>query len=114
MTAPALDEMWGVTDSARLTAVFIVLDGKHMPAEGLDEHEIRACVELAHEHKIRRAVVAERIGWRNDRLWQWCRKRGIAYREDGYPDEPLAWCSKRFNEAHTEPGRFKRARGQGR
>jgi hypothetical protein len=112
MTAPP--EVWGVTESARLTARLIVLDGHHMSHTGLDKAELRACVELAHEHQVYRSTVAQRIGWRADRLRKWCLDRGIAYSEKDYPPDPMAWLNRQFNRDLARAGRFTRARGQGR
>jgi hypothetical protein len=82
--------VWTRQDSAELTAELIVA-GAHMPAKGLDDAELRATVELAHRKGIRRAVIAARIGWKTDRLWQWCDQRGITYREDDFPVAPMTW-----------------------
>jgi hypothetical protein len=112
MTAPP--EVWSEADSARLTARLIVLDGHRMSHSGLDETEIRACVELAHERQVYRSTVARRIGWRADRLRKWCLDRGIAHSEEDYPPDPMAWLNRQFNYDLAQAGRFNRPRGQGR
>jgi hypothetical protein len=83
MTA-ALTE-WTEQDSADLTAELIV-SGAHMNAAHLDELELAATVRLAYAKRVRRSDIAHRIGWRTDRLWQWCRRNGLAFNEDHFPD----------------------------
>jgi hypothetical protein len=63
----------------------------------LAEDELVATVLMAHRMKIRRAVIAARIGWTKNHLWKWCADREIAHSEEDFPEEPMAWCTKRFN-----------------
>jgi hypothetical protein len=74
--------VWTDQDSASLTARLIVMDAAHMSGSGLDELELRATVDLAYRHKVRRAIIAERIGWTQSHLANWCRDRGIHHPED--------------------------------
>lgn len=105
MTAPTFT--WGVAESARLTATFIVLDGAHMPASGLDEDEIRACLDMAHANKIRRSVIAKRIGWSPNRLWKWAKDHGCNHSERGFPTDtgPLGWLTRATAARLTAGGR---------
>jgi hypothetical protein len=75
---------WTRQDSAELTAELIVA-GAHMSAKGLDDAELRATVQLAHAKRVRRMVIARRIGWSKDHLEKWCRYRDLFFDEEGFP-----------------------------
>jgi hypothetical protein len=101
---------WTDEDSANLTAHMIVVDGARMPAAGLDKRELRAVLDLAFRLQVRRAVIADRIGWDKDHLWKWAKDNGCAHPEKSFASGHTvgkADSGQRVQDHGRRPGRWR-------
>jgi hypothetical protein len=89
---------WTVEESDRLTAELVVRDGHRMNGDHLDTAELAAILLEANRRHVSRTVVAERIGWKPDRLRKWAHQLGCYLSEDHFPRGPLSWCTKDYYE----------------
>jgi hypothetical protein len=94
MSAPT----WTVEDSHQLTAELVVRDGHHVNGDSLEDVELVAILHEAHQRHVTRTAVADRIGWKYDRLRSWAHRHGCYLSEDHFPRGALAWCTKDYYE----------------
>lgn len=98
-----MSKAWTDEDSANLTASLIVQGNAWMPADGLDEQELRATLALAHRVQVPRSMIAERIGWSKNHLWKWASDHECAWSEKEFPAERLAWLTRARARAIQAP-----------
>lgn len=101
---------WSVADSDRLTAEQVVRDGHHMNGNTLDASELVAILLEAHRREVPRSVVANRIGWKLSRLYDWAVRNGCYLSEQGFGRGPLAWCTKTYAEDQMRKSAAKRGK----